>query len=160
MSIPKNSQNIFTFITYLGLYLLVNTIFSVITSGGWTAILIFGLYGGLANLALFIIVLIWSLILSFGYNKKQIEISTKQVLFIIFFQIFLILFNVGGCGDSSRSIGNFIQRLSVGNPPCYEINIKNLIDSNLIILGFILNFILLIIFIIKSLFSSKKLNNF
>ena len=77
----KNSQNIFSFVLRLALYLILSLFFSVATSAGWTYIFFF-IYGGAIYLSLFTITLIISLFLDFRL-KKQVIIPTKFALFII-----------------------------------------------------------------------------
>ena len=138
--------------------MVISLFFSIFTSWGWTASLLFVFGGVAAYIGLFAITLIISLFLNFKSKKNQVVIPTKFAIFIIIFQVFLILFNVGDCGRGFNQFGNFIQRAIAGFPVCYDIVINNWIPYNIIILGFVLNFILLIIFVIKTLLSAKEID--
>ena len=152
--LTKNSQNIFSFVRKLGIYLIISLFFSVVTSAGWTYIFFF-IYGGAIYLSLFTITLIISLFLDFRL-KKQVIIPNKFALFIIALQLFLMLFNTGECIPNFNKAGNFIQRLLISLPQCSENITNNWISINIILPGFAVNFILLIILVSITLSSARK----
>lgn len=155
MSTSQKSQSIFSFIFRLALYLIISFFLSVASSMGWTFALI-ALYSFFAYLALFFVALSVSLSLN-SKLKKQVVIPVKFGFFIIIFQIFLVMFNVGDCTGDTLEKGNFIQRVMAGFPEC-DFTINNWIPYDVIILGFLINFILLIIFTIKTLSSAKSVD--
>jgi hypothetical protein len=101
----------------------------------------------------------------YSIQEMKVEIPKKLSFFILALSAFLIIFNDGACGSDrydpsafrgmvSNQPGNFIQRI-ITKESCLDTT-KDWIGSNILFLGLILNFILIITLILFSLFSVLK----
>ena len=163
-------MQILTFNLKLFTFLLLFWLLRVVTSGGLGMILEL-LISGYFYLGIFFFSLILSLIIFIKIKRfipiqeMKVEIPKKLSFFILALSVFLIIFNDGACGSDrydpsafrgmvSNQPGNFIQRI-ITKESCLDTT-RDWISSNILFLGLILNFILIITLILFSLFSVLK----